>query len=99
MCGEASGALGNAGVVHVQVGYAIVTEACHDKVAKGVCNVMWLVCPVVLPWTGVVEVHVCVKEEEYAAVDAVLLEEGLYWCEGSVGRSGPRTCWRLVDEA
>ena len=65
--------MGNAGAVDVQVGYVIVAKACHDKMAKCVCNVVRLVCPVVLLWAGVVEVYVCMEEKEYTTVDAVLL--------------------------
>ena len=65
--------LGNTFVVGVEVGDSIVAEACHDKVVEGVCNVAWLVCPVVLLWAGVVEVYVCMEEKEYTTVDAVLL--------------------------
>ena len=65
--------MGNAFVVDVKVGDPIVAEACHDKVAEGVCNVVWLVCPVGRLRAGVVEVYVRVEEEEDAAVDAVVL--------------------------
>ena len=63
------------GGVKEEARYRVMSQTSEDKVAEIVSQAWWLVRPVITERVGVEHIHICVYEEEDAAVNAVVLFE------------------------
>ena len=61
-------------------------------------NVLRLVCPLILFWMWVEELYICMEEEEYAAIHAILLFKAVGWGEGFLPGTGCDMCFCLLDD-